>query len=175
MTRGRAVLLGLAGALCILASTSMPWLDARALDTTGGGLEVLSGARVHPSSSGIGLVVAAAAVALSLVDGVVRRIVAVVLTLGGLAAIGLTISTVVTRAVPAAAAGSTGWSADGAVHLGGPAFAAIGGVAAAASGLAALRGGQHWGARPARQRRDEKVGAPATDWDRLSAGDDPTG
>lgn len=172
------MLLALTGAAVVLAASVPTWVTARIADAAGTTTLTASGARSSGTVMPIALAAAAAAFALTLVDGWLRRIVAVVLAGCG---VGVALACAAVLADPAAAVGAPGVVPVAASTTVAPWIAIIGSVPLVLGGILALLAGDRWAARSAR-RTDEVAGgrtstrqAPTRSaWDALSEGDDPT-
>ena len=118
------------------------------------------------------------AFALTLVDGSVRRLVALVLIACG---VGIVVSCAGVLLDPAAAIRAPGVVPVSATTSIAPWLTVIGSVPLVLGGVLALLSGDRWPSRPAR-RADEGAGGAAgtraararSDWDALSEGEDPT-
>lgn len=176
--RGVLVLLVILGAFLVIVTASRTWLTGSVNDVVLGARTVdATGAQAAGGVVALALVVVAGAIA-SATAGPRARIVALVLTalavLAGLASVGRALldPDSVLGPIAAAAAGRSG-SLE--VHSNANAWpwVAIVGFAIAGLALAGLTRARR--AAPGLSSRYEAPGrAPESDWDQLSAGDDPT-
>ncbi|CAN7421526.1 Trp biosynthesis-associated membrane protein [Knoellia sp. LjRoot47] len=176
--RGTLILLVVLGALLVIVTASRTWLTGSVDDVVLGQSSVsATGSEVAGGVVALALVVVAGAVA-SATAGPRARIVALVLT--GLATLGGVV--IVARVlldpdgalgpIAAAAAGRTGSIETHATPGGWPWVAVVGFVLA---GLALLGLARVRRVAPGLSSRYEAPGrAPESDWDQLSAGEDPT-
>ncbi len=187
--RAVVVVLTVLGAGAVLLTGSRPWVSGTVHDAVlGTSVVTASGTQVAPGLSALALVLAAAAIAT--VTG--RRVVAMTsIALGGLALVGLVVLLVRVAGDPSGllgpvAAASVGRTGSLPTRAGVTLWPAVGwaGVGLAAVGWAGgLLGARTWSAPSARYERRGSGSEPATgprgqrissDWDRLSAGIDPT-
>ncbi|WP_392541947.1 Trp biosynthesis-associated membrane protein [Oryzobacter telluris] len=187
--KGPVALLGLVGALALLAVAFRPWVSGAVDDAVLGATRIsATGDEVAPGLTAVALAVAAAAVA-TVAGGRITRVVALVGWAGLLTvAVGLTVRVVldpdgVLGPVAASRVGRTGSVETAADPTAWP-WVALGAAALALLGLVgAVLGMARWAGPSARYEvpdgaggtvagpRGERVGS---DWDELSAGRDPT-
>lgn len=176
--RGVLVLIVVLGALAVIVTASRTWVTGSVDDVVLGQTTVsATGSEVAGGVVALALVVVAGAVA-SATAGARARVVALVLTtlsaLGGVALVARVLLDPegALGPVAAAAAGRTGSIETHAAATGWPWTAAAGFVLAglALAGLARSRRA----ARGLSSRYEAPGRAPASDWDQLSAGEDPT-
>ena len=192
--RGRllAVLLVLVGAGLVLLAGSQGWVTAAVQGVSGRREVTAPGSDAAPGVPALALVSAAAAVVLLTGGRVVRLLTGAVLVLAGLGVVALVAGV---AGAPAAAAGGAVTRATGSRALPPadsvtlapwPWLAALGGLAVALGGAAALARGRTWPGPTRRYERplsdaaqqtpadDEQPAAAADTWDALSRGEDPT-
>ncbi len=176
--RGVLVLLVVLGALVVIVTTSRTWLTGSVDDVVLGQSAVsATGSEVAGGVVALALVVVAGAVA-SAAAGSRARVVALVLTvlasLGGVALVARVLLDPegALGPVAAAAGGRTGSLETNAAASGWP-WASLAGFVLAALALGGLARARR--AAPGLGSRYEAPGrAPESDWDQLSAGEDPT-
>lgn len=181
LRRGPLVLTALGLGLLVLLGTGRTWLrvDLTGL-LTGAPFADVAGTTAAPVVGAVALVALAAAAALSVAGRVTRVMAAVVVTLAGVVVV---VGSLALRAdpVPAASAALAERTAGVAVDASRvsvttwPAVTAAGGTLLTATGAAALLAGRRW--TTARRYESSSTAGPATpasDWDALSRGDDPT-
>ena len=182
-------MLGALGAGVVVLTGARPWVSGTVHDAVlGTSLVTATGTQVAPGLSALALVVAAAAVATA-TGGRAVRLVSVVL--GGLALAGLAALLVRVAADPsgllgpvaAASVGRTGSLATTAGVTVWPAVGSAGVLLAAVGWAGGLLGARTWASPSPRYERRGGAGEAVTgprgqrvssDWDRLSAGIDPT-
>lgn len=174
MTRGRTVLLVLAGAALVIAAGMLVWISGQAQDVAGATASTAKGSQVAPGLVPLALAAGAGGFAFTLVDRWARRGVALIVIALGVALAAGTAGIVLTP--------PTGLTDQGAavrldaVHLSptGPALAAVGALLVALGGMVALVSGGRWPRRAARQATGPRPAAEISEWERLSRGEDPT-
>lgn len=170
------VLLGLIGALLVVVAANRPWFmvasDAVGAVASGGG--GVTGDRLIPGMSALGLVLGAAAVAVTLARRVGRLVAGAASVLGASVLLvflamahldqeGTLRRTGLLDAGAAVPAATVIW----------PIVASLGALFALAGGVSTLAFGGGWSA-PAGRAASAVPEAVESDWDRLSRGDDPT-
>ncbi|WP_313022695.1 Trp biosynthesis-associated membrane protein [Mobilicoccus sp.] len=179
-TRGRVVALTMLGAAVVLAASLPPWVNARVADAAGTTTLTASGSRSSSTVMPVALAAAAGAFALTLVDGWMRRVVALVVSACG---VGILLGCAAVLVDPAAALRAPGVVPVSATTTLAPWFAVLAALVVVLGGLLALIRGEAWPLRPARRTGEAAWGTggaaasrgPArSDWDALSEGDDPT-
>jgi uncharacterized membrane protein (TIGR02234 family) len=188
-SKAAVVVLSVLGAGAVLVTGSRPWVSGTVHDAVlGTSLVTATGAQVAPGLSALALVVAAAAIA-TVTGGRAVRVVST--AIAGPALVGLAVLLVRVAADPsgllgpvaAASVGRTGSLATSAGVTAWPAAGSAGLLLAAVGWVGGLLGARSWSAPSARYERPG-AGAEAgsgprgqrvsSDWDRLSAGIDPT-
>ncbi|MDO5629535.1 MAG: Trp biosynthesis-associated membrane protein [Mobilicoccus sp.] len=164
-TRGRVVLLIMIGAAVALVAALLPWATVTVVDAAGSTRETLTGTSLVPAVTAAGLAALAGGGALTLADGWGRRVIAVVVLACGAA---VTFTPIDVLLDPATAIDGQGVTTSIGIP---PWVAAAAGLVVCTGAALALLHGERWPRRAPRRR--DGAAAPS-DWDRLSAGDDPT-
>ena len=188
-TKGGVVLLGILAAALVVVGANPVWLTGRAGDAVLGGAEVsAAGGVAAPGVVALGLLLAAGALAVATTGRVARVVALVALGAASVGGVALTLCAVldpgaVLGPVAAAAVGRTGSvPVDGASVSGWPWVTLAGFVLGACVTVLAARGRRRWAGLSTRYdapgadghatgARGERV---TSDWDQLSAGEDPT-
>ena len=198
-SRRTAVLLALLGGGVALLGQGRPWATGHAalIANTSSPL-TLDGGSAAPGAGALALVALAGAVALATAGRAVRRVVAALLALTGVALVWLVVaarrSPQTLRAAIEAATGTTGGTtgpADGLLSwTAWPLVAAAGGLLVSVAAVLALRWSGTWQGPSARYEREPAptgpgpgstvpgrggdAGGPTDPWEALSRGEDPT-
>jgi uncharacterized membrane protein (TIGR02234 family) len=171
-----------AGAGLVLLAASQPWAGAIVADLPGGGRIDPSGGTVAPLASGLALAALAGPLAVLATRGVGRLAVGVLLVVAGsgIAVVAVRTAADATAAVSEPAAAAVGLSTPAiyqAESTGWPYVAALGGLAVATAGVATIARGRGWPSMSARYERPDRQPAtarPASMWDAIGRGEDPT-
>lgn len=174
-TRGRVVLLAMAGAAVVLGASALTWIHVG----TAAVEARLSGSELIPALTPVALAALAGAFALSLSDGWTRRVVAVVVLGCGLLMLALIGSFQIdptARVQGHRDRDRPGMILEGAVTTApaGPLLAAAGACVVVVGAGLTLRHGSAWPTRSSRQVTSAGGRRGTSDWDALSAGEDPT-
>lgn len=181
------LLLALLGALVALAATRGVWVSGTVTDVAGATPAEATGGEAAPGLAGVALVGAAAAVA-ALTSGRVGRVVSALALLGVLVVVVVLVVRVlldpasVLGSVAGGRSGTTATLPADASVTAWPWVAAASVVPFALAALGVLLAGGRWsalgadssGGRSATVAGGTGTGAPRSDWDRLSEGEDPT-
>nr|WP_240895136.1 Trp biosynthesis-associated membrane protein [Kineococcus siccus] len=178
-------MLGLAGAVVVLAAGAPTWVAGRVAATTGDTAVLADGRTAAPLATALGLVALAAVVAVTIGRRVARVLAAAALLLAGVgvvvASLGALTSPEEALSSPArAASGRSTAAVTGADVAPWPVVSAAGGVLVGVAGLGVLARGRRW-STSTRHERDAVVLVPASPaedpaaaWDSLTHGEDPT-
>lgn len=169
------------GAGLVLLAAGRPWATASVAGLPGRPFIEPSGGDLAPIVTGLGLAALAGGLAVLATRGIARTLVGAFLVLAGLGVVGglLAVLTDLERALhgPAVdAAGYTSAVVENEQATGWPLAASAGAVLVAAAGLAVMVRGRRWPGMSSRYERggDNRRDGPASLWDALSRGDDPT-
>lgn len=184
--RPAAIAIAALSALLAAITAGRPWVRGTVDDAmVGGSLQEATGQEAVTGFVALGLVVLAGAVAAAATRRIGRRVAAVILLVTALAMAGLVLRVLLDpgAVLGAIAAASTGRT--GALSAAGQAtvwayLAILPGLGALGTAALAWRGARAWPEpsaaydRPGTERPGRRGERVATDWDRLSEGEDPT-
>ncbi|XVX21845.1 Trp biosynthesis-associated membrane protein [Actinomycetota bacterium] len=182
--KSSVVILGLLGSGLLIASGGREWITGTVSDAVLGASRVVAkGTEAAPGIVALALVALAAVIATVTSGGVVRRITRVLLGAAALGAMAFAIRAVVSAdsvlgSVSAKAVGRTGSLETHASVTAWPWLALLGGLLLLLATAGAALGSREWTSLGSRYDSPTEAGPrgerTGSDWDRLSAGEDPT-
>ncbi|MCE1179557.1 MAG: Trp biosynthesis-associated membrane protein [Micrococcales bacterium] len=182
--KSSVVLLGLLGAGLLIASGGREWITGTVSDAVLGASEVAAkGTEAAPGIVAVAVVSLAAVIATVTSAGVVRRLTRALLLGAAMGAVGLAVRSVLSAdtvlgSVSAKAVGRTGSLETHASVTAWPWLALLGGLLLLLATAGAALGSREWASLGSRYDSPTEAGPrgerTGTDWDRLSAGEDPT-